>query len=249
MRTDGCAQVSAPASTRREARLLVPEAAEYACNGGAGALRGAGDALGRARACRGVLDVLDRLGDVGGDDLHLGHLLLSHVCCEPDLAERALLGQHILGVEPGGARGEGERSGGWRGPGCAAARARGWARAHICPCKRQAQSLHLPRSAEKRYDNERTCVPHSPGCLRPPPLVFSVYPFLRSAPRLCFGKLYFSMSSNECRPRVPPPRACRTAQPRRVAQPPGVGVQRLVRGDRGPANGGWALGRPCGRPT
>ena len=157
MRTDGCAQVSAPASTRRGARLLVPEAAEYACNGGAGALRGAGDALGRARACRGVLDVLDRLGDVGGDDLHLGHLLLSHVCCEPNLAQRALLGQHILGVEPGGARGEGERSGGWRGRGCAAARARGWARAHICPCKRQAQSLHLPRSAEKRYDNERTC--------------------------------------------------------------------------------------------
>ena len=177
MRTDGCAQVSAPASPRREARLLVPEAAEYACNGGAGALRGAGDALGRARACRGVLDVLDRLGDVGGDDLHLGHLLLSHVCCEPDLTERALLGQHILGVEPGGARGEGERSGGWRGRGCAAARARGWARAHICPCKRQAQSLHLPRSAEKRYDNERTCVPHSPGChavFRPPPRVFSV---------------------------------------------------------------------------
>ena len=93
------------------------------------------------------------------------------------LDRRALLGQHILGVEPGGARGEGERSGGWRGPGCAAARARGWARAHICPCKRQAQSLHLPRSAEKRYDNERTCVPHSPGChavFRPPPLVFSV---------------------------------------------------------------------------
>ena len=188
MRTDGCAQVSAPASTRREARLLVPEAAEYACNGGAGALRGAGDALGRARACRGVLDVLDRLGDVGGDDLHLGHLLLSHVCCEPDLAERALLGQHILGVEPGGARGEGERSGSWRGRGCAAARARGWARAHICPCKRQAQSLHLPRSAEKRYDNERTCGAHSlEAVFRPPPLVFSVYPFLRRAPRLCFA--------------------------------------------------------------
>ena len=179
MRTDGCAQVSAPASTRREARLLVPEAAEYACNGGAGALRGAGDALGRARACRGVLDVLDRLGDVGGDDLHLGHLLLSHVCCEPDLAQRALLGQHILGVEPGGARGEGERSGGWRGRGCAAARARGWARAHICPCKRQAQSLHLPRSAEKRYDNERTCA----GALSKPsfgrlPLSF---PYIRSS--------------------------------------------------------------------
>ena len=38
MRTDGCAQVSATASTRREARLRLPEAAEYACNGGAGGL-------------------------------------------------------------------------------------------------------------------------------------------------------------------------------------------------------------------
>ena len=112
--------------------------------------------------------------DVGLEDLVLGELLVE-VRREPDLAQRALLGQHILGVEPGGARGEGERSGGWRGRGCAAARARGWARAHICPCKRQAQSLHLPRSAEKRYDNERTCAHAlSRGCLRPPPLVFSV---------------------------------------------------------------------------
>lgn len=184
MRTDGCAQVSAPASTRREARLLVPEAALGArATAALGALRDAGDALGRARACRGVLDVLDRLGDVGGDGLHLGHLLLSHVCCEPDLAQRALLGQHILGVEPGGARGEGERSGGWRGRGCAAARARGWARAHICPCKRQAQSLHLPRSAEKRYHNERTCAPRSLTSLFS--AASSSCPFPTRAPRAC----------------------------------------------------------------
>ena len=132
MRTDGCAQVSAPTSTRKEARLLLPEAAE--CNGGAGALRGAGDALRLARACRGVLDVRDRLGDVGGDDLHLGHLLLSHVRGEPDLAQRALLGQHILGVEPGGARGQGERSGGWSGR-CARLRARAAGQGAHLPCK------------------------------------------------------------------------------------------------------------------
>ena len=61
---------------------------------------------------------------------------------------------------------------------------------------------------------ERTLQP----VFRPPPLVFSVYPFLRRAPRLCFacaGSCIFY-----CRLGMPSacsaPRACRTAQPRRV---------------------------------
>ncbi len=124
--SDQCESVAARHGTVSPSRHLVNLAIRLSRR------HGAGDALRLARACRGVLDVRDRLGDVGGDDLHLGHLLLSHVRGEPDLAQRALLGQHILGVEPGGARGQGERSGGWSGR-CARLRARA-----------AGQGAHLP---------------------------------------------------------------------------------------------------------